>query len=331
MALKHAVPAFRYSVSLMVVGLGVLASGAGAQSIDRATRLFNEAKYAEAKGELVAVQKANERVATAPYFLGRIAMIGNDQDEAIRQFERAVQLEDANALYHYWLGSALGEAAKRANVFRAPLLARRVRKEWERAVELDPNQVDARIGLVGFYAQAPSVMGGSMDKARAQAAEIAKRNAMRGAMSRGDLAQYEEKPAAEIAAYQQATLLAPDSVVAFAALADALVRAGKPDEALAATDEFARRRPDDPWALYNTGRISGLTGLQIDRGEAALKRFLAAPASDASAPTIALSHYYLGKIAEKRGAKDVARVQYQTALKINPKSRLSQQALNALK
>lgn len=329
--MKHAMPAFRHSVSLMVVALGVLSSGARAQSIERATRLFNEAKYAEAKAELVAVHRANERVATVPYFLGRIAMIGNDQDEAIRQFERAVQLEDSNALYHYWLGSALGEAAKRANVFRAPLLARRVRKEWERAVELDPNQVDARFGLVGFYAQAPSVMGGSMDKARAQVSEIARRNAMRGAMARGDLAQYEAKPDAEIAAYQQATVLAPDSVVAFVALADALVRAGKLDDAVAAIDGYARRRPDDPWAPYHTGRISGLTGLQIDRGEAALKRFLAAPAPDAPAPTIALAHYYLGKLAEKRGAREVARVQYQNALKINPKSRLSRQALEALK
>lgn len=329
--MNHAVLSCRRAVSLLVLGLGVLASGAGAQSIERATRLFNEAKYAEAKAELITVQRANERVAAVPYFLGRIAMIGSDENEAIRQFERAVQLEDANALYHYWLGSALGEAAKRAGVFRAPLLARRVRKEWERAVELDPNQVDARFGLVGFYAQAPSFMGGSMDKARAQVSEIAKRHAMRGAMARGNVAQYEEKPEAEIAAYQQATLLAPDSVVAFAALADALVRAGKPDEAAAAIDGYARRRPDDPWAPYHTGRISGLTGVQIDRGEMALKRFLAAPTPDAPAPTIALAHYYLGKIAEKRGAKDVARVQYQTALKINPKSRLSQQALEALK
>jgi Tfp pilus assembly protein PilF len=35
-------------------------------------------------------------------------------------------------------------------------------------------------------------------------------------------------------------------------------------------------------------------------------------------------------IAEKRGAKDVAREQYQTALKINPNSSAAQKALDAL-
>jgi tetratricopeptide (TPR) repeat protein len=308
-----------------------LACSARAQSIDRAKQLFDDAKYTEAKAELLALQKASDRNAAAAYYLGRIATIDNDGDEAIRQFERAVQGEDANALYHLWLGNAVRDAASSASKIKQPFMARRVKKEWERAVELDPNQLDARFSLVQFYVIAPGAMGGSMDKAREQAGEIAKRNAMRGAIARGSIAEHEKNAAAEEAAYQQAIAAAPDSGAASFALADMYARDGKAAEAFAVLDRYAKRRPDDAWALYRVGRVAGTTGQQLDRGESALKQFLAAPPSDAHAPNMAGAHYWLGRIAEKRGAKDVAREHYQSALKLNPKNEASKRALDALK
>ena len=62
-----------------------------------------------------------------------------------------------------------------------------------------------------------------------------------------------------------------------------------------------------------------------------LRAFLASPPTDAHATMIAGAHYWLGQIAEKRGAKDAARDHYRTALKINPKAQLARQALDALK
>ena len=315
---------------LLLAGLGFV-RGASAQSLDRAKLLFAEAKYAEAKTELVAVQRSNARSAETAYYLGRLARIDNDGDEALRQFERAVQLEDGKGLYHYWFGTALSDAAQRASTARMALMARRVRKEWERAVELDPNLVDARFGLVQFYSVAPWFWGGGMDKARVQVAEIAKRNPMRGAMARGVLAEREKKPAAEVDAYQQAVALAPDSIVTYVDLADALVRAGRVADAFGALDSYARRRPNDDWVLFHIGRVVGTSGQQLDRGEGALRQFLAAPPTDAFVPTLALSHYWLGQIAERRGAKEAAREHYRTALKVNPKSMLSKKALETLK
>jgi tetratricopeptide (TPR) repeat protein len=308
-----------------------VASFASAQSIDRAKQLFDDARYAEAKTELLTLQKANDRNAAAASYLGRIATIDNDGDEAIRQLERAAQLEDGNALYHLWLGSALRDVAERASKIKQPFIARRVKKEWERAVELDPNQVAARFSLVSFYAIAPAIMGGGMDKAREQAGEVARRNPMRGAMARGIIAEHETNAAAEEVAYQQAITAEPDSAVGYFALGDMYARQGKAAEAFATLDRYTKRHPDDRWALYRTGRVAGTTGQQLERGEGALTQFLAAPPSGAYATNIAAAHYWLGQIAEKRGAKDAAREHYRTALKINPKSLASQQALEALK
>ncbi|MFL5596540.1 MAG: tetratricopeptide repeat protein [Gemmatimonadaceae bacterium] len=313
-SLPVAAPLPSVSLPLVLVALA-FASSASAQSIDHARQLFDSAKYSEAKAELLALQKMSDRNPQPPYYLGRIAVITNedDGDEAVRQFERAVALEEGNATYHTWLGNAIRDVTPRASKLRMPFNARRMKKEWERAVALDPNQIDARYGLVQFYAYAPGVMGGSKDKAREQAAEI------------------EKNPAAEEAAYKEAIAAAPDSLPGYFGLGAVYARDGKATEAFATLDTYVRRRPDDRRAFYEAGRIAAITGRELDRGEAALKQFLATPPADARVTTIAGAHYWLGQIAEKRGLRDAAREHYLTALRINRHAQLARHALDALK
>lgn len=93
----------------------MLAASAHAQSVEHARQLFDDARFDAAKAELLVVQKGNDHIAASWYYLGRIALYENDDDEGIRRFERAVALEDGNALYHHWLGTAIGGVALRAN------------------------------------------------------------------------------------------------------------------------------------------------------------------------------------------------------------------------
>jgi len=111
---------------------------------------------------------------------GRAALDRNDPDTAATLLEQAVDQTPQNANAHYFLGVAYGKQAEKASVFRAPSLARKTRAEFERAVQLDPNHLDARYALVQYYMEAPSFLGGGDEKARDQAAEIAKRNAACG-------------------------------------------------------------------------------------------------------------------------------------------------------
>jgi len=324
-------PHLRRFMTALVFAVFALSSSASAQSLDRAKQLFDDAKYTEAKTELLALQKADDRNPAVAYYLGRIAAIQNESDDAIKHFERAVKLEEGNALYHAWLGNAVREITPRSSKIRMPFNARRMKKEWERAVALDPNQIDARYGLVQFYAYAPGVMGGDKAKAREQVAEIARRNAMRGALARGILADIEKNAAAEEAAYREAISAAPDSAAGYFALGGMYARADKAAEAFATLDQYAKRRPNDRHALYEAGRFAGTTGQQLDRGDAALKQYLATPPADVDVAHTAGAHYWLGQIAEKRGQKDAARDHYRVALKINPNSQLSERALKALR
>src|SRR5205085_11738280 len=56
--------------------------------------------------------------------------------------------------------------------------------EFETAVSLDPNHVDARWGLMQFYMLAPGFIGGGEDKAIQQANEIKKRDNYMGHRAR---------------------------------------------------------------------------------------------------------------------------------------------------
>ncbi len=71
-----------------------------------------------------------------------------------------------------WLGCAYGEKAERENFLAAIVLAVKVREEFERAVQLDAKNVEARLDLAEFYVEAPAFLGGGEQKARAQAQSI---------------------------------------------------------------------------------------------------------------------------------------------------------------
>src|SRR5690606_18778134 len=128
--------------------------------------------------------------------------------------------------------------------------ALRGRNAMERAVELAPDDLSFRQGLLEYYASAPGIAGGSMDKAFVQADEIARRDLDRGAFARAHLQKAQDN------------------------LAGAM-------ETLAAVLE---RAPDNYFALFEFGRCGALSGLHLEKALAALQRCLELPAPDKGSP-----------------------------------------------
>jgi tetratricopeptide (TPR) repeat protein len=209
---------------------------------------------------------------------------------------------------------------------------RRVKAEFERTVELDPQNVGAREGLVTFYTQAPGVMGGSIAKAREQADALAKINPMRGHFARANIAGSQKDAAAVEREYRTAADETPDSVVAVTTFANHLASTGRDDDAFAVIDRYLARHPGDVLATFWIGRLSAVTGKQLERGEKALRAVLATPnlGAESNQPAPFAVHYRLGDIAAKNGYKDVARREYEKALELNPKFDGAKKALKAL-
>jgi tetratricopeptide (TPR) repeat protein len=315
---------------LATVALLIVASTARAQSLEQAKGQFARGQLAEAKAALVSLESASKNKAEYWFWRGRVASAMAEGDEAVEHFERAVSLNDTSANFHYWLGAAVRDVTPYAPMFKQPFNAKRMRSEWDRAVELDPGHLDARFGLIQFHAMAPTIMGGSKDDARRNIEEINKRNPMRAALGRATVASGDKDSVAMESAYRAAIAAAPDSSTAYFELATLLVARGKGADAVAAIDRYVKRRPEDKFGLYYLGRITGAAGLELDRGTAALAAFLQSPPTDATYTQVAGAHYWTGRIAEKKGDKATARAQYQLAIKLNPRS-AAKRALDTLR
>ena len=114
-------------------------------------------------------------------------------DSAIAAGEKAVKLAPNNSEYHMWLGRAYGEKADHASFVTAAQLTKKIRQEFERAVELDASNVKARSDLAEFYIEAPAFMGGGKNKARREAEAIAQRNAAIGHWLQARIAEKDER------------------------------------------------------------------------------------------------------------------------------------------
>ena len=302
-----------------------------AQCAGDAQRAFRSRELEKARAAAQAQVAQNPKDATAHYCLGRVAEADGRSGEAVDWFEKAVSLDDRNAEYHLWLGNALGQEAQKANKLRQPFLARRVRTEFERAVGLDSANLDARHGLIQFYSVAPGIMGGSMEKAREQAAAVGRLNALRGHVELAQLLEREKDLAGAEREYLAGVAAAPDSMFGYYALGSYYQRQKRWGDAFATYDKVLARKPNDVVARVQIGRAAAVSGENLDAGERHLTSVLASPPDDFPPISASGVHYRLGNIYEKQGKPDRARAEYTEALRLNSRNEDARKSLAALK
>jgi len=132
-------------------------------------------------------------------------------DDAIKEFRAAVKLNPKNSMAHLWLARVLGRKTEKSSVLRQPFMVGDVRTEFEKAVQLDPSNVDARSDLLEFYLEAPGVFGGGIDKARQQAEAIARLDAAEGHGAWARIAEKEKRFDVAEREYRAALAAKPDS------------------------------------------------------------------------------------------------------------------------
>lgn len=260
---------------------------------DQVTELFRQRQWNEARLLLEQTTAAAPDDADAWQALGQANLALQNTDAAVTAYEKAVQLQPNNSGCQLQLGQAYGLAATKAGLFAKMGFARKCKDAFERAVELDPSNINARWSLMEFFRQAPGFVGGGMAPAYAQAEEIKKLDARRGR-----------------AAY--ASLYAAEK---------------KYPEAFALYEEVLHDQPGNVDALFSIGRLAAQSGEQLDRGLAALRELSAQP----DLKTDARIHTFIGNILEKQGDKPGALTAYETALASDPKFTRALEALRRLK
>lgn len=257
---------------------------------------------------------------------GRAAMARGDAETAAGLFEKAVAQNPKSGDAHYLLGSAYGSMARVASIFSQASLASKTRDEFEKAVALDPNHLDARQGLIQFYTMAPGFMGGSFDKAFAQVAEIRKRNPLMAHSSAGFIYAFQKKIDEARNEYVAEVKENPKSPRAHLDLGSFYL---SQKNYKAAGDEYesamALDRSYMP-AYFRAGQLAAVSNTNLAHGEELLRKYIAyTPKHDE--PPLARAHYWLGQIFEKQGKKVEARASYAMSLKLNPSQKDVAEAL----
>ena len=251
-------------------------------------------------------------------------------DDAAELLEQAVELAPDDAAAHHLLGAAYGRKAGTGSLFAKMRLAGDVREHFERAVALAPDEIEYRESLIQFYAQAPAVAGGGIDKARAQALEIGKRDAVRGRIAEGLIARIEGKPEQALVAYRAAYAERPDDARLGVQIGLYLQELKRWDEAFGQFQLIVSRSPQAMPAWYQLGRTAVLANARHADGEAALKRYLGWTPT-AQDPPLAAAHWRLGMLYEQMQRTADARAQYQAALQLDPEHAEAKAAMRKLK
>ena len=292
-------------------------------------RLFEAGKFKEAKTVFEPVFKANTRDAAAAFYLGRIAMEEKKNDRAADYFEAATKLDSKSSTYFLWLGRAYGREAQNANVLRQPGLAKKTKAAWERAIELDQDNLDARTDLIQYYVQAPGFLGGSTGKAIEQAEEIRKRNALRGYLELGALYEREKRIIDAEKAYVAASKEPSDRHVGEYRLGVFYQNSGAFDKAFELFEAMIAANPNEFGALFQIGKTGAMSGQRLPRAEEALHAYLQTTPGR-NDPSLAAAHWRLGMVHERRQDKQRAKTEYETALRLDPTFKPATESLKKL-
>jgi tetratricopeptide (TPR) repeat protein len=260
---------------------------------------------------------SNPQDAEAHNLLCRVYYQEERWDDAIHECEIAVKLRPTEGSYHLWLGRAYGEKADSIHSIKAYGLAKKVRDEFERAVQLDSENVDALSDLGEFYTAAPGIVGGGKKKAQ-NVAQTLERNAPAQAHQlKGRLAEKDKNYMLAESEFKQAVEASNQSADAWMALASFYSRRHQTEPMLAALhagiDADAKAaKPYGPALVEGAGL---LTRNKIDLPLAIqmLRQYLASPNKSADSPAFQVSAN-LGRLLEQQGDQEGGRQELQAAL-----------------
>lgn len=178
----------------------------------------------------------------------------------------------------------MAEAQQTSNPIRLFMLALDIREALDAALAADPENVQIRLDLVRFHTVTPRIAGGSMDEARAQAAEIVRRDPPLGHFARGYIAYREKEYGPARIELREAVATARDAAtkaLALRWLGWLSQESQQWDDAFAAFDQLHD--------LYEISRTAAFCGCQQERGKTALREFLRTHPKDPEARKLAKS------------------------------------------
>ena len=245
---------------------------AASPEYERALELYSHTDY---EGSLKLLLPVEAKTAAEDAVIGQNCFMLGDTRRAVEFFQRAVAAEPKNSVYYHWLGRSFGRRAEMGNPFTALGYASKARQNFEKAVELDPNNAEAVNDLFEFYLEAPGFIGGGMDKAAKVADRIAQRNAAEGNYARARIAEKRKDYHRAEQDLRRAMELAPYQVGRVIDLARFLAKVGRYDESEQTFEAAEKLAPHAPKVMYARAATYIETGRNLQTARELLEKYLA--------------------------------------------------------
>lgn len=330
--------------------------------LESGKQYYSTGNLDQAKSGISTYLRSNKRSPEAHFWMGRVLFDEDEYGDAAGHFEKAAKLDQGNSRYHLWLGHTYGRRAQESSKLRQPFLAKKSRSNYEKAVELAPENIEARESLIEFYLQAPGFMGGGRDKAEGQASAIMDLDKEAGYLAWGRIFTYYDEVKAATMNYTEAIEMHPELMRPYYRLYTYYFNEGEFESAIQLTEKqlnyndttgviylnygnVLQRNEQYPEAvkayttalelepeLYNTwyqiGRLAAVSGEYLEDGFSYITRFI--DLEDVNDQTKAWAYYRKGSILEHMQRKDDAMQQYELALQLDPAHEQAKAALNNL-
>jgi len=310
--------------------LALCASVSGADVPQEAKILFASGDYSKAIEILSRAAENAPNDAAVQHFLARSYFENEQFDLAISAGEKSVKLEQKNSAYHELLGRAYGEKAGRSGWFSALSLAKKARKEFATAVQLDERNFSAMQAMIEFDCSAPGIAGGGEDKARPEIQKLSELDAAEGRYAAGNCRRQKKDYAAADAEFQKALELHPKSVDLIYDIGDYYMKRDQSDGLAVVVKEGERVASADPRGNFFRAVILALQKQKPAESAGFFREYIARAPKRNNYPSKAMAHYWLGRIEENQNDAASAKREYREALNLEPKNRYANEALKRL-
>jgi tetratricopeptide (TPR) repeat protein len=254
----------------LLLGLGMVA-GAATAELERARKLYNSTDFEQS---LKVLQAAPQKDAEVWELIGRNYYMMGDYKRASESLEKAAAADPGNSRTALWLGRSWGRRAETSSFVTAPGHASRARQWFEKAVELNPKNLEALSDLLEYYLEAPGFLGGGFDKAQAVANKMSAIDPAEGYWAKYKLAEKRKEFRSAEDSLKRAIDVSPQAVGRFLDLAKFLAKQGRFQEADQNLAKAEKIGPNEPKLIYTKADLLIQQKRDLGVAKDLLKRYM---------------------------------------------------------
>ncbi len=309
---------FAAAMLILACGWNGASALAAQASLADAQYDYNAGRYNRTVDALDSAIAKSPNDASLQFLLGQSYYQLREFPRAVASFERAVQLAPKDSEYHDWLGKAYGRKAEESLFLSAMSWARKTHREFEVAVDLDPQNFEAQRDLIRYEMNAPSVVGGGDDKALKHIDGLEKINPIQGQLARGEFFATKKRMSEADAVFGKILESHSDRVGVYFEVSDYYRDRANAEKMGEAIDRAEHIDPDDRRLKFYNGVLLVMKGKNPSEAEMLLKSYLATVPDNSDLPPHAAAREWLGKLYESRGRFSEAAEEYRLSLTLDP-------------